>query len=104
MTKRKASLGLQNLSEESAVHKEEVIANSSTSIPQTTLPKQRKKQTIPIYVDPLLHDALHVIAFSERHKKTTFQSLFMEALDLLLKQRGLPTVAELASGERTINP
>lgn len=102
MSKRKASLGLHALkekTEELSVESEKALKEEKTE----DLPKSKKKQPIPIYVDPLLHDALHMLVFSERHKKTTFQSLFMEALDLLLERRGLPTVKELSNGERTIN-
>lgn len=104
MIKRKASLGLGAVLEE----KKEKIQNYSTttpvsSKPKPSKPKENKKQSIPIYVDPLLHEALHVLVFSERHKKTTFQTIFIEALDMFLKQRGLPSVEELSSGKKTIN-
>lgn len=106
MIKRKASLGLGAVFEE----KKEEIQDSNTaspipskSKPKLSKPKEKKKQSIPIYVDPLLHEALHVLVFSERHKKTTFQTIFIEALDMLLKQRGLPSVNELSSGKKTIN-
>lgn len=104
MTKRKASLGLHALKEKSdnvTVDSEGTIQTVvAEKMPKTKL---KKKQSIPLYLDPLLHDALHMIVFSERHKKTTFQSLFMEALDLLLKQRGLPSTKQLGHGEKTIN-
>ena len=104
MVKRKASLGLGAVLEE----KNEEIQNSSItppvpSKPKLYKPKEKKKQSIPIYVDPLLHEALHILVFSERHKKTTFQTIFIEALDMFLKQRGLPSVNELSSGKKTIN-
>ena len=103
MVKRKATLGLGAVLEE----KEEAAiidaVQSLASKSKKSTPKTKKKQSVPIYVDPLLHDALHVLVFSERHKKTTFQTLFIEALDMLLKQRGLPSVKELSSGEKTIN-
>ncbi len=106
MTKRKASLGLGAAFEEKEENEIVEVAppvqlKPTASKANTT--KLRKKQSIPIYVDPLLHEALHVLVFSERHKKTTFQTLFIEALDLLLEQRGLPSVAELSNGEKTIN-
>lgn len=106
MAKRKASLGLREALKEK--EENEIIDVASpvqlepTAIKVGTA-KVKKKQSIPIYVDPLLHEALHVLVFSERHKKTTFQTLFIEALDMLLEQRGLPSVAELSSGEKTIN-
>lgn len=104
MAKRKASLGL------GAVIKEEHESIDSATPAQTESTASKiskasanKKQSIPVYVDPLLHEALHVLVFSERRKKTTFQTLFLEALDLLLEKKGLPSVAELSSGEKTIN-
>lgn len=102
MAKRKATLGLGA----ALVEKEEEAANvapSVQSVSTITESKAKKKQSVPIYIDPLLHDALHVLIFSERHKKTSFQTLFIEALDMLLEQRGLPSVKELSSGEKTIN-
>ncbi len=106
MAKRKASLGLGAVLEDK---EENEIINVAPPVQvepttnQANTTKVKKKQSIPIYVDPLLHEALHVLIFSERHKKTTFQTLFIEALDMLLEQRGLPSVAELSSGEKTIN-
>lgn len=105
MSKRKASLGLGAVLEE----KEENQIDTTPSMQlkptasMVNLAKINKKQSIPIYVDPLLHEALHVLVFSERHKKATFQTLFIEGLDMLLEQRGLPSVEELSSGEKTIN-
>lgn len=106
MVKRKASLGLGTVFEEKEesvkIDVEQLVQlKPATNPPNST--KIKKKQSIPIYVDPLLHEALHVLVFSERHKKTTFQTLFIEALNMLLDQRGLPSVKELSSGERTIN-
>ncbi len=103
MVKRKASLGLGTVVNEK---EENVIVDVEQpvqlKVPTGTI-KVKKKQSVPIYVDPLLHEALHVLVFSERHKKTTFQTLFIEALDMLLEQRGLPSVKELSNGEKTIN-
>ena len=111
MSKRKASLGLQALSDDAKGEgtAAEPKAAATDPVKQTSTDKPtsspaKKKQPIPLYVDPLLHDALHALVFSERHKKTTFQTLFMEGLDLLLKERGLPSVEEISRGERTINP
>ena len=102
MTKRKANLGLESLTQPTESPREE-IKQPAQSTPTPAEPKPKKKINLPLYVDPLLHDALHVLVFSERHKKTSFQTLFMDGLDLLLKNRGLPSVAELSSGEKTIN-
>jgi len=106
MVKRKASLGLGTVVEEKEENvtidvEQPVQLKPPTS--KTSSIKVKKKQSVPIYVDPLLHEALHVLVFSERHKKTTFQTLFIEALDMLLEQRGLPSVKQLSSGEKTIN-
>ena len=106
MAKRKASLGLDAVFEEK--EENEIIevtppVQLKPTASRASTATVKKKQSIPIYVDPLLHEALHVLVVSERHKKTSFQTLFIEALDLLLEQRGLPSVAELSSGEKTIN-
>lgn len=105
MSKRKASLGLTTIIEDNIEHPQELnpVPVAATNETVKSKPSIKKKQSIPIYVDPLLHDALHVLVFSERHKKTSFQSLFIEALDLLLKQRGLPSVDEITRGEKVIN-
>lgn len=107
MAKRKASLGLGAVLN-SEKEENKVIDDAPPVQPEATTntvykSRGKKKQSIPIYVDPLLHEALHVLVFSERRKKTTFQTLFIEALDMLLEKRGLPSVAELSSGEKTIN-
>jgi len=104
MSKRKASLGLTSIIENNhepqvSTGVDEILKEDNVKIKVGT----KKKQSIPVYVDPLLHEALHVLVFSERHKKTTFQTLFIEALDLLLKQRGLPSVEEISSGKKVIN-
>ena len=106
MGKRKASLGLGTVLDDNN-ETEFIGAIPSVELkPETknvNLTRVKKKQSIPIYVDPLLHEALHVLVFSERHKKTTFQTLFIDALDLLLKQRGLTPVKDLSSGDKTMN-
>lgn len=103
MVKRKATLGLGAVLDEREEAPVIDVVPTVALKPKKNTPKAKKKQSVPIYIDPLLHDALHVLVFSERHKKTTFQTLFIEALDMLLKQRGLPSVKELSSGEKTIN-
>ena len=81
MIKRKASLGLTTIIEDNIQPSQESGAVTETAVIENPKTKSnaRKKQSIPIYVDPLLHDALHVLVFSERHKKASFQSLFIEA-------------------------
>ena len=106
MAKRKASLGLGAVLEEKEENQIVDVTSSVQLKPakiKENIAKAKTKQSIPIYVNPLLHEALHVLVFSERHKKTSFQTLFIEALDMLLKQRGLPSVEDLSSGEKTIN-
>ena len=103
MAKRKASLGLGAALEKEDKNEIIDVAQPVQLKPATNKTKAKKKQPVPIYIDPLLHDALHVLIFSERHKKASFQTLFIEALDMLLEQRGLPSVKELSSGEKTMN-
>ncbi len=99
MMKRKASLGLGALEQKEESLK---LEQSPALHLKEKENKVKKKQPVPIYIDPLLHDALHTIVFSERHKKASFQTLFIEGLELLLEKRGLPSIAELSSGEKTI--
>ena len=60
------------------------------------------KKQVPMYIHPNLHDALQTICFAERAKKTSMQGLMQEGLDLLFKQRGYPSIAEITSGEKSI--
>lgn len=101
MSKRKASLGL-NISEE--VLDPLPVSEPEKQTKSTVKKSSKSKQSIPVYIDPLLHEALHALCFSERHKKTSFQTLFLEGLDMALEKRGLPSVDELSNGTKTINP
>jgi len=108
--KRKASLGLGALEKDTDQSQTGVsLPEAEASAPPKITPEKvqdqskPKKKVIPIYVEPALHEALHTLVFSERHKKTSFQTLFIEGLDLALKERGLPSVEELSSGEKTLN-
>jgi hypothetical protein len=111
MTKRKVSMGLDALGETTeqeatlaVVQSQKFVAKSGGNITKSkVLGKTDKKQSVPVYLEPLLHDALHTLIFSERAKKTSFQTLFISGLELELKKRGLPSVAQLSSGEKTIN-
>ena len=38
-----------------------------------------------------------------RLKKTSFQTLLADGLDLLLKKKGMPSIKEITSGEKTVN-
>ena len=76
MAKRKASLGLGAvIKEEHEKNDPEPSARTESTVSKVSKASANKKQSIPIYVDPLLHEALHVLVFSERRKKTTFQTL-----------------------------
>lgn len=65
--------------------------------------RRNDKKQVPIYYDPLLHDAMQTIVFCERHKKTSINSLVLEGLELLFKERGYPTISEIVSGQKKIN-
>jgi len=65
--------------------------------------RRNDKKQVPIYYDPLLHDAMQTICFCERHKKTSINSLVLEGLELLFKERGFPTIVEIVSGDKKIN-
>lgn len=97
MAKRKASLGLSN------IEPQKNISQNSQELNNSNDAKKQKKIMVPYYINPLLHEALHTIVFSERHKKTSFQTLITEGLDLLLKNKGLPSVEDIISGDKTIN-
>ena len=84
MVKRKASLGLESVIEQKEENQNSDVLSPVQLNPKTKTTNIKKKQSIPIYVDPLLHEALHVLVFSERHKKATFQTLFIEASDMFV--------------------
>jgi len=80
-----------------------IVNESSPSEPKArSIPRNDKKQ-VPIYYDPRLHDALQTICFTERHKKTSINSLVMEGLELLFKEKGYPTIAEIVNGDKKVN-
>ena len=103
MAKRKASLGLSELVENKDNTSEVKPAVKESEKDALEAVKKNKKNMIPFYVDPLLHEALHTIVFSERHKKTSFQTLLADGLDLLLNKKGMPSIKEITSGEKTVN-
>lgn len=59
----------------------------------TTL-KQRARQ-MSVYLEPAVYDQLRDIAYAERAK---MHGLMLEALDLLFKQRGTRSIAQLSEG------
>lgn len=71
--------------------------------PDTPTPHGRESdQTKPVhksvYIPPAVLDQLDLLAIQERPgpgRKKKFNTLVLEGLDLLLKKRGLPGVAEL---------
>lgn len=89
---------------EKAKPEETIIEKTNIEAPKAVKKLRRDdKKQVPIYYDPLLHDALHTICFCERHKKTSINSLVLEGLELLFKERGHPSIAEIVSGEKKIN-
>lgn len=65
-------------------------ASASDSKPRGTL-KERAKQ-LSVYLEPVVHDQLRDIAYTER---TKIHQLMMEALDLLFQKRGALSIAQL---------
>ncbi|MFQ5544137.1 MAG: hypothetical protein ACE5FY_07285 [Nitrospiria bacterium] len=99
MNRKKAAMGLEEALKGTEVETEKVVSISA-SRPKV---RQKDKKQVPIYYHPKLHDALQTIVFAERHKKTSINSLVLEGLDLLFKERGYPSIEEISSGEKRIN-
>lgn len=65
-------------------------ASSSETKSRGTL-KERAKQ-LSVYLEPVVHDQLRDIAYTER---TKIHQLMMEALDLLFQKRGALSIQQL---------
>lgn len=57
--------------------------------------KERAKQ-LSVYLEPPVYDQLRDLAYSER---TKIHTLMLEALDLLFKQRGALSIAQLTDAK-----
>ena len=60
--------------------------------------EQSKPVHKSVYISPAILDQLDLLAIHERPapgRKKKFNTLILEGLDLLLKDRGLPSIAEL---------
>jgi hypothetical protein len=65
--------------------------------PQFARPPRLKERThaVSVYLEPPVFERLRVLAFEERTKMHT---LMLEAVDLLLKKRGQPSIKKLTGG------
>ena len=103
MTKKKATLNLDDAIEQG---KDVAVLDEPESITDknsNTTPKRVKKKQVPMYLDPNLHDALQTICFAERHNKISMQDIVLEGLSLLFKKRGYPSIKQIINGEKTLN-
>ncbi len=101
MHKKKAVIGLEEALKGTEEEQEnEKVIHIASSRPKV---KQKDKKQVPIYYHPKLHDALQTIVFAERHKKTSINSLVLEGLSLLFRERGYPSISDIVSGEKRIN-
>ena len=69
---------------------------SEVAEPQRTTPTKPVHKSV--YIPPAVLDQLDLLALQERPapgRKKKFNTFVLEGLDLLLKKRGLPGVAEL---------
>ncbi len=62
--------------------------------------KERAKQ-LSVYLEPVVYDQLRDLAYSER---TKIHSLMLEGLDLLFRERGARTIADLERQQRDREP
>lgn len=73
----------------------EIVQLDSRALPQkrgaATL-KERARQ-MSVYLEPPVYDQLRDLAFAER---TKMHAIMLEALDLLFKQRGARSIAQLS--------
>ena len=58
--------------------------------------KERAKQ-LSVYLEPVVHDQLRDLAYSER---TKIHALMLEGLDLLFRDRGARSIADLERQQR----
>lgn len=75
---------------------------SETDTPPATAPATTAERSKPVhksvYIPPVVLEQLDLIAMQERPapgRKKKFNSLILEGIDLLLKDRGLPSIGEL---------
>jgi hypothetical protein len=65
--------------------------------PAQARPPRLKERThaVSVYLEPPVFERLRVLAFEER---TKMHALMLEAVDLLLKKRGQPSIKKLTGG------
>jgi hypothetical protein len=96
MSNRKRPNLAEFTAETSANAPREVIAE-----PQA-MPIHAKPVHKSVYIPPAVLEQLDLLALQERPgpgRRKKFNSLILEGLDLLFKDRGLPSVSELTSHE-----
>ena len=76
------------------VEPERVVAFHPPAPPPSVRPPRLKERThaVSVYLEPPVFERLRVLAFEERTKMHT---LMLEAVDLLLKKRGQPSIKKL---------
>jgi|SRR6516165_9838192 len=76
------------------VEPERVVAFHSPAPPPPARSPRLKERThaVSVYLEPPVFERLRVLAFEERTKMHT---LMLEAVDLLLKKRGQPSIKKL---------
>ena len=79
-----------------------VLPASETDTPSTpattTIAERTKPVHKSVYIPPVVLEQLDLIAMQERPapgRKKKFNTLILEGIDLLLKDRGLPSIEEL---------
>ena len=81
------------------------LPGSPSSSQITTTPSTIEERIKPVhksvYIPPVVLEQLDLIAMQERPapgRKKKFNALILEGIDLLLKNRGLPSIEELTEG------
>ena len=102
MSKKKISLG--NIMQEAQRKEEPTVAPTPVIEAVQAEPESLKKGEGPvnsvktsIYLPEAAKDQLEQIQFEERKSGKSQNDLLLEALDLLFKGRGLPTIEKLTS-------
>lgn len=81
------------------------LPDSPCAAPIAATPTTTEERTRPVhksvYIPPVVLEQLDLIAIQERPapgRKKKFNTLILEGIDLLLKDRGLPSIEELTEG------
>lgn len=101
MTQRRRRPNLAEFATQTSEHQQSASSEATTERPPT--PQTTNTVHKSVYLPPEVADQLDLLALQERPapgRRKKFNTLVLEALDLLLKSRGLPSIEELTQEKR----